>query len=289
MIWVICLIIMWATLLFLLVPLVSKTNTSIEDNADIAAYSQEIDRISEEIAKNPNTELETRKITLQRKLLELTDKTQPTERPTSKGLICLVSAFFILGGFGLYSWLGSPELTKDGALQQEVRKIEKAPVPSDAALLTELERRLENESKNDPQGWLYYARLLLRLDRPQDAIAAYEKAAKLSDNHPRFVKEYEQARDYYANKPSGPTQDDIAAAAELEGAERQAMIESMVESLASKLKDNPDNPQGWVRLLRSRQVLDQTDLREADIEFLKEFYADKPQVIKDILKKSTPP
>ena len=42
--------------------------------------------------------------------------------------------------------------------------------------------------------------------------------------------------------PSGPTADDVAAAAELSPDERMEMIRGMVESLAARLEENPDDP-----------------------------------------------
>lgn len=47
--------------------------------------------------------------------------------------------------------------------------------------------------------------------------------------------------------------------------QRQAMVEGMVEGLASKLKTNPKDSDGWVRLLRSRMVLNQEDKAAGDL------------------------
>lgn len=55
--------------------------------------------------------------------------------------------------------------------------------------------------------------------------------------------------------PSGPTQADIAAAAALSNEERGDMIRGMVASLDAKLSENPDNLEGWLRLVRSYAVL----------------------------------
>ena len=58
-----------------------------------------------------------------------------------------------------------------------------------------------------------------------------------------------------AEAPSGPTADDVAAAAEMSPDERMEMIRGMVESLAARLEENPDDAQGWRRLARSYAVL----------------------------------
>ena len=58
-----------------------------------------------------------------------------------------------------------------------------------------------------------------------------------------------------AEAPAGPTAEDMAAAAEMSPDERMEMIRSMVEGLAERLEENPDDPEGWRRLARSYAVL----------------------------------
>jgi cytochrome c-type biogenesis protein CcmH len=55
--------------------------------------------------------------------------------------------------------------------------------------------------------------------------------------------------------PGGPTQDQVAAVQQMAPAQQQAMIRNMVEGLAAKLKANPNDPDGWVELMRARMVL----------------------------------
>ena len=57
---------------------------------------------------------------------------------------------------------------------------------------------------------------------------------------------------------AGPSAADIAAAAEMDATDRQAMIETMVAGLAERLADNPDDTEGWLRLARAYDVLGQT-------------------------------
>ncbi|GGD12585.1 c-type cytochrome biogenesis protein CcmI [Aureimonas glaciei] len=56
----------------------------------------------------------------------------------------------------------------------------------------------------------------------------------------------------------GPTGEDVAAAAQLSGDDRRAMIEGMVGQLAERLKTAPNDVEGWKRLLRSYSVLGDT-------------------------------
>lgn len=68
-----------------------------------------------------------------------------------------------------------------------------------------------------------------------------------------------QARAEMAAPARGPSQEDMAAASQMSADERQAMIEGMVEGLAARLEDEPDNPQGWLRLARAYGVLGRSD------------------------------
>jgi cytochrome c-type biogenesis protein CcmH len=67
---------------------------------------------------------------------------------------------------------------------------------------------------------------------------------------------------------TAPTIDSAAvqAANQMPAGDRQKMIDGMVEGLAAKLKSNPGDADGWVRLLRSRMVLNQADQARADLE-----------------------
>jgi cytochrome c-type biogenesis protein CcmH len=53
----------------------------------------------------------------------------------------------------------------------------------------------------------------------------------------------------------GPSADELAAASSLRPAEQQAMAEQMVERLATRLKGEPGNVDGWIMLMRSYQTL----------------------------------
>ncbi len=57
----------------------------------------------------------------------------------------------------------------------------------------------------------------------------------------------------------GPSAGDVAAASSLSSEDRSAMIEGMVGKLAESLKSEPDNAEGWARLVRSYMVLGRPD------------------------------
>ncbi|WP_442093342.1 c-type cytochrome biogenesis protein CcmI [Rhizobium brockwellii] len=59
--------------------------------------------------------------------------------------------------------------------------------------------------------------------------------------------------------PGNPTQQDVAAAETMKAGDRQQMIRGMVESLDAKLSEDPNNFEGWMRLVRSYAVLNDKD------------------------------
>ncbi|NTF06905.1 c-type cytochrome biogenesis protein CcmI [Agrobacterium rubi] len=72
--------------------------------------------------------------------------------------------------------------------------------------------------------------------------------------------------------PGGPSAEDVAAASNMSSEDRQAMVAGMVESLDARLKENPDNFEGWMRLVRSYAMLKNDEkARQALADGLKAF------------------
>lgn len=66
--------------------------------------------------------------------------------------------------------------------------------------------------------------------------------------------------------PRDPSAADIAAAREMSPEDRQAMIQSMIEGLEARLADNPDNIDGWLRLVRSHTVTGDRDKAQVALD-----------------------
>jgi cytochrome c-type biogenesis protein CcmH len=58
---------------------------------------------------------------------------------------------------------------------------------------------------------------------------------------------------------SGPDEDDVETAMSMSPVERREMIVAMVAGLDAKLQENPDDLQGWLRLIQSYMVLGQVE------------------------------
>jgi cytochrome c-type biogenesis protein CcmH len=57
----------------------------------------------------------------------------------------------------------------------------------------------------------------------------------------------------------GPTPEQLAAASSIPPGQQDAMAKGMVQRLADRLKANPRDAEGWIRLMRSRMVLGEAE------------------------------
>ncbi|TJW81440.1 MAG: c-type cytochrome biogenesis protein CcmI, partial [Mesorhizobium sp.] len=79
----------------------------------------------------------------------------------------------------------------------------------------------------------------------------------------------------------GPDAGQVEAAQQMSPQDRQAMIETMVAGLDDRLKQNPRDEEGWMRLIRSYVVLGKADqARDALGRAVAAFGADSEQAKK---------
>lgn len=64
----------------------------------------------------------------------------------------------------------------------------------------------------------------------------------------------------------GPSAEDVAAASEMSEEDRAAFVRSMVERLAARLEDEPEDLDGWLRLANAYRVLGEEDAARAALE-----------------------
>lgn len=74
----------------------------------------------------------------------------------------------------------------------------------------------------------------------------------------------------------GPDAATMAAASKLPPATQEGMINTMVDGLAAKLQANPDNVDGWVKLIRSRVVLKDGVRAKDDLAMARKAFASDP-------------
>ncbi|MEW9615991.1 c-type cytochrome biogenesis protein CcmI [Shinella sp. S4-D37] len=157
---------------------------------------------------------------------------------------------------------------------------------SNGIVTAEARARLEQSltlQADNPRAEYYLALALEQEGKRAEARAAFEAMAKdapadapwlpLVNRHIAGLAGGEGGE--VAGTLGNPTADDVAAAQDLSAGDRQQMISGMVESLAAKLQENPDNIEGWTRIIRSYVVLDQRPKAEAALQTaLKTFPAD---------------
>jgi len=80
----------------------------------------------------------------------------------------------------------------------------------------------------------------------------------------------------------GPSAADVAAAQNMSPADRQAMIEGMVQKLAARLAQQGDDLAGWLRLVRAYTVLNRKDDALAALARAKTQFAGNTQAIEQL-------
>ncbi|GAA4182166.1 c-type cytochrome biogenesis protein CcmI [Shinella granuli] len=157
---------------------------------------------------------------------------------------------------------------------------------SNGIVTAEARARLEQSltlKADNPRAEYYLALALEQEGKRAEARAAFEALAKqapadapwlpLVNRHIAGLAEGQGGE--VAGTLGNPTAEDMAAAQDMSAGDRQQMISGMVESLAAKLEENPDNIEGWMRIIRSYVVLDQRPKAEAALQTaLKTFPAD---------------
>lgn len=120
--------------------------------------------------------------------------------------------------------------------------------------------------------------------RKDEAVAAWQKMlGQLPPDSPwrSAVQQALAEARQPAVAASGPDAQQMEAAQQMSPQDRQAMIETMVAGLDDKLKQNPRDEEGWMRLIRSYAVLGKPDqAREALGRAVAAFGADSEQAKK---------
>jgi len=206
------------------------------------------------------------------------------------GLILAVS-LYLVAPF-LAREVSSKPSAELSSYRDELRAIEQSEEP-DAAKKAILQARLLKAARASASLWSPPRREPKWCDR-LDSIWAYfdvgrgyrsrftslwTRAGLELNDTPDIRKEYEAAKTFAAQTQNGPSAEDIAAMQNLSEEDRTAAIQGMVDSLRARLETNPTDAQGWVRLLRSRKVLGQTQAGEADIAALRVAMPDQADAI----------
>ncbi|NGN40622.1 c-type cytochrome biogenesis protein CcmI [Mesorhizobium sp. CGMCC 1.15528] len=154
---------------------------------------------------------------------------------------------------------------REAGLGEAITDAGEGIVSSDAQRAFERALKLE---PMQPKASFYLATALVQDGKMTEAAKAWEAMLALLPGDSPWRGPTEQAlaetrkrlAEVGPQKPSvGPTQTEIDAAASMSQTDRNAMIETMVAGLDEKLRENPNDPEGWMRLVRSYLVLGKKD------------------------------
>src|SRR5690606_1100292 len=112
------------------------------------------------------------------------------------------------------------------------------------------------EPRNPKARFLNAAALAHAGDDAEAAAAFRALLDDLPDGSPWRPAIAQAVADLEGRPERGPSAEEVEAAGLISDNERATMIGDMVEGLDRRLRENPQDPEGWQRLVRSYVVLD---------------------------------
>jgi len=152
-----------------------------------------------------------------------------------------------------------------------------APDPADE--IAALESNLASDPKNW-QDWIRLAQLRAGQGDEDKALAALDAGRTQFASAPFVLAQFDDTADQLGLGPQtvarGPSDADVAAAAELSESERDTMVRGMVDGLAARLQEDPDDLEGWLMLIRSYAVLQDGDAARTAVQEAKSAFKNAP-------------
>ncbi|QLF69882.1 c-type cytochrome biogenesis protein CcmI [Peteryoungia desertarenae] len=171
-----------------------------------------------------------------------------------------------------------PTADRMSALGETIMARNDGIVTEDARMAFQAALKIE---PNNPRADFYLALALEQSGRRDEALAAFQAIAAASPPEAPWMPLVNQhiatnggqvaqatapnvtaaapAAPTASAAPGNPSAEDIAAAQSMADEDRNAMIRGMVDSLDQRLKDDPNNFEGWMRLVRSYAMLREPD------------------------------
>lgn len=161
------------------------------------------------------------------------------------------------------------------------------------ALLTESEDKVTPEvdaalkrvlalSPKDPMARYYLAKAQMDAGKTEEGLKAWRA---LADEMPPGDERKLQLEQEIAQASGKTSLADTVAKADAPA--QQAFIKAMVSRLAGRLKDKPDDPEGWARLIRAYGVLGDKEEQQRALASARKVYAQRPGMMLEIEKAAT--
>ena len=307
MIWFVFGSLLLLILIYILPPILTSAAPKESDGQEtLAELKQQLLKLQADVDQgviDADTASESRQA-LERRLLTLVDADDTTPQSTrSEAIVQLARTAIPLalafGGAGIYLGVGSPDFEDRATFTTAQDTSGHNSADSLENMVASLEQRLANDPAPTPESVILLARSLMALGRYDDAFVAYDWTLELTNNHPQVLAEMERSREFIAQAgdnmvpaspaataervpagmPSMPALDQqtVDNANQMSAGDRAAMIDSMVSGLAMRLAEQPDDPEGWARLIRARMGLGQTGQASQDFETARQTFADAPE------------
>jgi cytochrome c-type biogenesis protein CcmH len=140
-----------------------------------------------------------------------------------------------------------------------------------------------------PKALYYRALELVQEGKVEDAKSAFTSLLAQAPPGAPWRKNVEQEIAKLAPNATAPqiSSDQINGAANMAPADRLAMIRGMVDGLDEKLKANPNDIEGWLRVIRARTVLNDVDKAVVALATARTTFAtnaDNKKLIEDLAK-----
>ena len=297
--WVTASLLTIGAILSVLVPIARRSpDREPPSSHDLEVYRDQLSELDRDAARGliGAAEAEEARAEIARRILKIADDSTRPDGGGAPGFRAARAVGFAavlsvpLVSWGLYAALGSPDMPSQPLAAR--LSVDPAKQPVDQ-LIARAEAHLQ-QFPDDGRGWDVLAPVYIRMGRYDDSIVAYQRAIKLlgatatresglgeavaSAAGGRITAEaqaaFERALELEPQHPksqfflasalaqAGRIEDAshaIAAASQMSPEDRNAMIETMVARLDERLKENPQDAEGWQRLVRSYQVLGKPD------------------------------
>ncbi len=151
--------------------------------------------------------------------------------------------------------------------------------------IASLEAALADEPK-DYKAWIALAEARAQAGDSDGAAAALAEGRRHYAAAPFVMQKFAEAEramglDLVA-APRGPTNADMAAAAEMSQADRDDMIAGMVAGLAARLEEEPDDPAGWIMLIRSYATLGDPEAARNALAQARQAFTGRADILRSI-------
>lgn len=134
----------------------------------------------------------------------------------------------------------------------------------------------------EPKSRFFTAIALKQQGQPDAAKAALQALLADAPADAPWRGMVESAIADMAAKPPALTPEQMQSGAVMNAGDQQQMIRGMVDNLDAKLKADPNNIEGWLRLIRARSVLGEADKAKAALTTARDTFKDKPEALQSL-------